>query len=129
MTRTAPSAASMRSALPRSLSCGIFTFASVSRTRYFEEMSWRKAAAGTVINASIGWNGGFGNVVMVMHPSGYTTIYAHLSSIAVVTGQSVAQGQVVGYVGSTGNSTGSHLHFEVHDMYGTPVDPLAFSYP
>ena len=87
------------------------------------------AAAGTVINASIGWNGGFGNVVMVMHPSGYTTIYAHLSSIAVVTGQSVAQGQVVGYVGSTGNSTGSHLHFEVHDMYGTPVDPLAFSYP
>ncbi len=87
------------------------------------------AAAGTVIKASIGWNGGFGNVVMVMHPSGYTTIYAHLSSIAVVTGQSVAQGQAVGYVGSTGNSTGSHLHFEVHDLYGSPVDPLAFSYP
>ena len=87
------------------------------------------AAAGTVIMASTGWNGGFGNVVMVMHPSGYTTIYAHLSSIAVVSGQSVAQGQVVGYVGSTGNSTGSHLHFEVHDFYGTPVDPLAFSYP
>ena len=87
------------------------------------------AASGTVIMASTGWNGGFGNVVMVMHPSGYTTIYAHLSSIAVVSGQSVAQGQVVGYVGSTGNSTGSHLHFEVHDFYGTPVDPLAFSYP
>lgn len=87
------------------------------------------AAAGTVINASIGWNGGFGNVVMVMHPSGYTTIYAHLSAIAVVTGQSVAQGQVVGYVGSTGNSTGSHLHFEIHDISGMPVDPLSFSYP
>ena len=87
------------------------------------------AASGTVITASYGWNGGYGNYVMVMHPNGYTTLYAHLSSIAVTSGQTVSQGETVGYVGSTGNSTGPHLHFEIRDSSGTPMDPMGFAYP
>ncbi len=85
------------------------------------------AAAGTVILA--GWNGGYGNCVMVNHGNGYTTLYGHMSSIAVSNGQSVTQGQVLGYVGSTGNSTGPHLHFEVRaSATGATMDPMAFSY-
>ena len=83
------------------------------------------AAAGIVTLAC--WNGGYGNCVIVSHPNGYSTLYAHMSSIAVTAGQTVSQGQVVGYVGSTGNSTGPHLHFGVLSG-GTYVNPLAFSY-
>ena len=85
------------------------------------------AAGGTVILA--GWNGGYGNCVMVNHGNGYTTLYGHMSRIAVSNGQAVAQGQVLGYVGSTGNSTGPHLHFEVRaSATGATMDPLGFSY-
>ncbi len=85
------------------------------------------AAAGTVIQA--GENGGYGNCVMVNHGNGYTTLYAHMSSIAAYSGQSVSQGQVLGYVGTTGNVTGPHLHFEVRSSAsGDPMDPMAFSY-
>jgi len=66
-------------------------------------------ANGTVVSAR--WNGGYGKEVRVKHPSGYTTLYAHLSSIGVSNGQSVKRGQVIGRVGSTGVSTGAHLHF------------------
>lgn len=77
---------------------------------------------GTVIFA--GYNtGGYGNLVVIQHRLGYTSWYAHLSSIAVLTGQAVDGGTRIGYVGSTGNSTGPHLHFEVR-RYDTPVDPL-----
>jgi murein DD-endopeptidase MepM/ murein hydrolase activator NlpD len=73
------------------------------------------AAGGTVIvaRADGGWNGGYGNYVVVDHGGGVQTLYAHLSSVSVSVGQSVAQGQVVGGLGSTGKSTGPHLHFEV----------------
>ena len=85
------------------------------------------AASGTVILA--GWNGGYGNCVMVNHGNGYTTLYGHMSSIAAYSGQTVSQGQVLGYVGSTGNSTGPHLHFEVRaSSTGGSINPLAFSY-
>ncbi len=83
------------------------------------------AASGTVTLAS--WNGGYGNCVIVSHSNGYSTLYAHMSSIAVSAGQTVSQGQVLGYVGSTGNSTGPHLHFGVL-AGGTYVNPLAFNY-
>jgi len=70
-----------------------------------------------------GWNtGGFGNLVVVAHRLGYESWYAHLSQIAAVRGQWVVGGTTIGYVGSTGRSTGPHLHFEVH-RFGTPVDP------
>lgn len=72
------------------------------------------AAAGEVIIAkSSGWNGGYGSYVVVKHPNGTQTLYAHLSSVSVSTGSSVSQGQKLGGMGNTGKSTGPHLHFEV----------------
>jgi murein DD-endopeptidase MepM/ murein hydrolase activator NlpD len=70
-----------------------------------------------------GWNNwGYGNVVVINHGNGWQTLYAHLNSINVGCGQSVSQGNVIGNIGTTGNSTGSHLHFEM--MYnGTKVNP------
>jgi murein DD-endopeptidase MepM/ murein hydrolase activator NlpD len=79
------------------------------------------AGVGTTIYAGYN-NGGYGNLVVVQHRLGYTTWYAHLSSIATSVGQAVAGGTTLGYVGSTGNSTGPHLHFEVR-RYDTPIDP------
>ncbi len=65
-----------------------------------------------------GPNGGYGNLIILTHESGYTTYYAHLSSFAVSHGARVARGQTIGYEGSTGNSTGPHVHFEVR-RYGS----------
>ena len=83
----------------------------------------RAAGAGTVILAE--WYGGYGNTVVVDHGGGLSTLYAHQSSLNVSRGQSVGQGDVVGYVGSTGFSTGPHLHFETRE-FGTPVDPMGY---
>ena len=69
--------------------------------------------------------GGYGNLVVVQHRLGFTTWYAHLSRIAAARGQSVAGESVIGYVGSTGRSTGPHLHFEVR-RFDTPVDPMPY---
>jgi murein DD-endopeptidase MepM/ murein hydrolase activator NlpD len=75
----------------------------------------RAAAAGTVIiaRANGAWNGGYGNFIAVLHDNGTQSLYAHLSRGAVVSGQRVEKGQTVGYVGSTGLSTGNHLHLEI----------------
>ena len=81
------------------------------------------ADGGTVTLAS--WNGGYGNCIMIDHGNGYVTLYGHLSGYAVSEGQAVSQGSVIGYVGSTGNSTGPHLHFEVLQN-GTRIDPEQF---
>jgi murein DD-endopeptidase MepM/ murein hydrolase activator NlpD len=81
------------------------------------------AAAGTVIYA--GWLGGYGNLVVVDHGGALSTAYGHQSQIAVSSGQHVEQGDVLGYVGSTGHSTGPHLHFEVR-INGQAVDPLGY---
>jgi murein DD-endopeptidase MepM/ murein hydrolase activator NlpD len=74
------------------------------------------AASGTVIIAlnNGGYNGGFGNYVVINHPNGTQTLYAHMSRTATSVGASVGRGELIGYVGSTGKSTGNHLHFEVH---------------
>jgi murein DD-endopeptidase MepM/ murein hydrolase activator NlpD len=72
------------------------------------------AAGGTVIVSRVGgWNGGYGNYVVISHANGTQTLYAHLSSDGVSVGQSVSQGAVIGTVGRTGEATGNHLHFEV----------------
>ena len=81
------------------------------------------AAAGTVIYA--GWLGGYGNLTVIDHGGGLATAYGHQSSIAVSVGEQVAQGQTIGNVGSTGHSTGPHLHFEVR-VNGEAVDPLGY---
>jgi peptidoglycan hydrolase-like protein with peptidoglycan-binding domain len=86
-------------------------------------------AAGVGVVAFAGWNsGGYGNLVVVRHRLGYETWYAHLSAIAVRVGQAVAGGSRIGYVGSTGHSTGPHLHFEVRH-FGTPIDPVPLLLP
>ncbi len=83
-------------------------------------------AAGTGVVISAGFNGGgYGNMTLINHGDGLSTLYGHQSSIIVSVGQSVTQGQVIGYVGSTGKSTGCHLHFEVR-VSGTPVDPSGY---
>ncbi|HEY5383049.1 MAG TPA: M23 family metallopeptidase [Candidatus Paceibacterota bacterium] len=72
------------------------------------------AAAGTVIVARTGgWNGGYGNYVVISHPNGTETLYAHMSKVITSAGEQVAQGDTIGLVGMTGLATGNHLHFEV----------------
>jgi murein DD-endopeptidase MepM/ murein hydrolase activator NlpD len=80
------------------------------------------ADAGVVTMAQGGWNGGYGNVVMIDHGNGWLTVYGHLSQINVVPCQGVAAGTPIGLAGSTGNSTGAHLHFEVR-LNGGFVNP------
>jgi len=81
------------------------------------------AASGTVVYS--GWMDGYGNFVIIDHGGGMATAYGHQSAIAVGNGQSVSQGQVIGYVGCTGHCFGPHLHFEVR-INGTAVDPLGY---
>jgi murein DD-endopeptidase MepM/ murein hydrolase activator NlpD len=73
----------------------------------------KASAGGTVLIARNGYNGGFGNYVVIQHQNGTKTLYAHMSKLGTTPGASVSQGEVIGYVGSTGHSTGPHLHFEV----------------
>jgi septal ring factor EnvC (AmiA/AmiB activator) len=79
--------------------------------------------AGTVIFA--GWQGGYGNLTLIDHHDGVVTAYAHQSRFAVGAGTSVSQGQTIGYVGNTGNSTGPHLHFETR-VNGSAVNPRQY---
>ena len=72
-----------------------------------------------------GWYGGYGNAVIIEHGNGISTLYAHASQVYVSEGQAVQKGQPVATVGSTGFSTGPHLHFEVR-VSGEPVDPAQY---
>ena len=71
------------------------------------------SASGTVLIAKTGWNGGYGTMIIIQHPNGTKTLYGHMSKLSTHSGDQVARGKVIGYVGSTGHSTGPHVHFEV----------------
>jgi murein DD-endopeptidase MepM/ murein hydrolase activator NlpD len=83
----------------------------------------RAPADGTVVKAT--WEGGYGNVVYLSHGNGYSTRYGHLSGFASKPGQRIKRGDVIGYVGSTGRSTGPHLHYEVR-LNNNAVNPLEY---
>ena len=85
----------------------------------------KAAAGGTVTTA--GWNNSYGYMLIVSHGNGVQTVYAHCSQLIATNGQSVSQGQVIGKVGSTGNSTGPHLHFEIR-VNGVLQDPQNYIY-
>ncbi len=79
------------------------------------------AAAGTVVVAREGgWNGGYGSYVVISHDNGSQTLYAHMSKVAAYDGETVQQGEVIGYVGMTGETTGPHVHFEIRDGIRNP---------
>jgi murein DD-endopeptidase MepM/ murein hydrolase activator NlpD len=85
----------------------------------------RAAGAGTVFAA--GWlYPGYGNSIVIDHGNGYLTHYAHARALNVVAGQQVKAGDLIAWEGNTGNSTGPHLHFEVHRGLWNQVDPAAF---
>ena len=79
----------------------------------------------TIANAIDSWGGGYGYHIKISHNDTFDTLYTHCSSICVTVGQKVKQGEVIGYVGTTGNSTGNHLHFEVWQN-GERTDALNF---
>ena len=83
------------------------------------------AADGQVVRA--GWAGGYGQQVRIAHAGGLSTSYSHMSRITAPAGSVVRQGQLIGYVGSTGLSTGPHLHYEVH-RGGTAVNPMSVKF-
>lgn len=87
------------------------------------------ADGGTVTTAvTSGWGDGYGHYVVINHGNGIETLYAHCSTVLVQSGQKVSKGQPIAYIGSTGDSTGYHCHFEVH-AYGTKVNPLNYVRP
>lgn len=82
-------------------------------------------ATGKGVVTKVGWEQGYGNSIKIDHGYGYETFYAHLSDFNVGIGKTVVRGEVIGYVGNTGKSTGPHLHYEVHQK-GVPVNPQNF---
>ena len=83
----------------------------------------RASESGVVIYS--GWKGGYGNAVIIDHGGGMSTLYAHQSRLGVSYGESVGIGDTIGWIGTTGVSTGCHLHFEVR-INGAPVDPTPY---
>lgn len=83
------------------------------------------AASGKVVRTNRGWGGGYGNHIIIDHGDGFQTLYGHMTSFSVSSGQWVNQGQVIGIMGSTGWSTGTHVHFEIRKN-GSAVNPMNY---
>ncbi|KKQ73760.1 MAG: Cell wall endopeptidase, family M23/M37 [Berkelbacteria bacterium GW2011_GWB1_38_5] len=83
------------------------------------------AASGRVVSVTRGWGGGFGNHIEIDHGGGFKTLYGHMASFSVSSGQMVNQGQVIGKMGNTGWSTGTHVHFRI-TINGRAVNPLSY---
>lgn len=92
---------------------GLHGFNGVDLANYCGDSIFASAGGDVIVAQDYGWNGGYGKYLVINHPNGTQTLYSHLSSIIVSQGWHVVQGQVIGYIGSTGKSTGCHLHFEV----------------
>ncbi len=92
---------------------GLHGYNGVDLASYLGAPILASASGDVIIARSGGWNGGYGNYIVISHPNGTQTLYGHLLSLAVAPGTSVSRGQIIGYMGSTGRSTGTHLHFEV----------------
>lgn len=92
---------------------GLHGYNGVDIATYLGAPILASAAGDVIISRDSGWNGGYGKYVVIAHDNGTQTLYAHNSQNIVAAGQRVTRGQIIGYVGSTGRSTGSHLHFEV----------------
>ncbi len=83
----------------------------------------RATAPGIVMTA--GWNGGYGNMIRIQHKYGFETVYGHCKAVAVTSQQKVRKGQIIGYVGQTGNATGNHCHYEIR-LGGIPINPYPY---
>ena len=83
----------------------------------------RATAPGTVVSA--GWGGGYGNMIRIKHKYGFETVYGHCRSMATSAGKNVRKGEVIGYVGQTGNATGNHCHYEVR-LGNIPINPYPY---
>lgn len=92
---------------------GLHGYNGVDLASYCGAPVFASASGDVIVSRTYGWNGGYGLYAVVSHPNGTQTLYSHLSKIIVERGWHVVQGQVIGYIGSTGNSTGCHVHFEV----------------
>lgn len=92
---------------------GLHGYNGVDLATYYGAPIYAAAAGEVIVSREGGWNGGYGNYVVVRHANGTQTLYAHNSDNIVSVGETVFQGQTIGYIGSSGRSTGSHVHFEV----------------
>ncbi len=92
---------------------GLHGYNGVDLASYLGAPVLASASGSVIIARDFGWNGGYGKYLVIAHENGTQTLYSHLSAVSVLPGKNVARGEIVGYVGSTGRSTGPHLHFEI----------------
>jgi len=92
---------------------GLHGYNGVDLASYLGAPIFAAAAGDVIIAKSSGWNGGYGNYIVIAHANGTQTLYSHLSSLVTYGGKKVERGEIIGYMGSSGRATGSHLHFEV----------------
>ncbi len=92
---------------------GLHGFNGVDLANYFGAPIFASAEGEVIVARYDGWNGGYGKYIVVAHPNGTQTLYSHLSQVLTYIGKQVTRGEIIGNIGSTGNSTGPHLHFEI----------------